>query len=1004
MSPLTAIEEFEQIIRHQGAQELVPFLLVLDKKDVVAVREKLKSLRNELDRQDESNGWKAAITSEQEEMLQLAAIVTFAQAQVLHPPMRFWFDKRYEHKSEFWQVMEYARPSWLAELLLPRARSLDNWGVPLYSFLRKLEQRQLLKFEPELFTKALPNWLSELGHLLSQTEPVSTDANALATRLIAEDPTLLNRDLLLLFEFATHIEKERCRVQKRPAPTEDWTGRWQQWNQLHPPQSLDWHEVFVRLVTANHLDRADILTRCLLALRRDFRRPLLTWFKELFLSLKPSLTERLARQAELVELLAHPLPLVVNFAIEQLKDMWMEPGFTLAPMLLYADNLLTRTDLKTGLKTLLAGLAKLLKHDAAHAPIMGRLFAAALSHPDSAVQERAAKGLAELLNVKKPLLTADETAAVITAIGEAADLLSPSARAVLGPWLEAAPASQETRETVGTYAPLSDFVPDISAATAIAPVADWHELLFLTGQVMKHDDPAALERWLDGLLRLQGQLPTDYPAQLRPYLVQLLPALKKAGEDERMTLLAGPIRLDGHEALAPALLLSWATGFAVAQLSNVQVQGDFNVRTPLLPVEKQRYLHAETLLRAQRPLPLLSTPTHEPYWVAPSQLISRLLVYETAGLEPDVADLAVALARTAHAHPAEATEALCRLPQLHHTELRELLTWFLGAAISLPAPVKAPPRRAAQLPATLTQALPELWAVAARTKAPQQLFPTLPNRLGYDHVGAAEPLFPTLNSVPRVNTYQEISAPGQPTISYHWIELQWGNSAISEAPSPLLLYSPPGPRSEHGSWEHNILFAGEFLFLDALLPNYPAPLHEYILRCAAWADNLEATERDLVAQGLRSLLGPGPAYAPAGLFLLASGLIHHTPLCRRLAQEALVRAIAHGRLVPGPLGYALGRQLAVGYAPVPRLADNLRPLCGIDALTDDALRQTLEALLPELPAEPPRNLRKLLEVYADLIGRTRQPVTAGVRERVREWQAATSIKKVATALLAEPKT
>lgn len=998
MSTNPAAENFEQIIRFQNAEQLAPFLLELAKGDVAAVRECLKKLRQELDRRDEFNNWQAAMTNEQEEMLQLAAIVTFTPAQVLRPPMRFWFTHRYEHRSEFWEIMEYVRPTWLANLLLPQARSMDTWGVPYYSFVRKLEQRQLLEFEPELFAKTLPNWLPELGDILSKAEPIAPDANALVASMVAEDAAVLTRDLLLLFEFETHVEKARCRVQKIPSSTENWHGRWQEWNQLHPPQGLDWQEVFVRLVATNHLDRADILTRCLLAMRRDFRRPLLTWFKELFLSLKPTRAERLARQAELTELLAHPLPLVVNFAIEQVKDLLPEPEFALAPLLQYADNLLLRPDLKTGLKTLLAGLAKLPKQDAAHAPTVARLLAAALAHPDATVQERAAKGLADLLAAKKPLLPPADTAETLAVLAHQAELLGAAARTVLAPWL-ATPTPPPAAEAAATYAPRAQFVPDISPATAIAPVADWHELLFLTGQVLRHDDPAALERWLDGLLRLHGQLPAGYAEQLEPYLVQVLPELKKATKAEAVALLAGPINIWGHDGLAQAIMLGWATDFATPRVPTVEVTATHYARTPLLLLDKLRYAHAENLLRQRQPLPLLSTPTHAPYWVAPTTIVNRLLAYQSAAAEPAVADLLLALTRTAHAHPGEAAAALQLVPQLQWAELRELLTWFFGPTLALPKQVALPARRPADLMTTLAAALPELWAVAARTKAPAHIFPDLPARLGYDYAGIMQPL----RLVPEIQTgenhFQQLQASGQTAATYRWTEVHWHSGADGPPPSPLLVYSPPAAKSKEGSWEHNMLLKSDFQFLVSLLPNYPAPLYEYILRSAAWADNLESSERDLVAQALHALLGPGPAYELAASALLASGLIHHAPLCRGLGQEVLVQAVANGRLIPDFLGQVLGQQLATDYAPLARLADNLTPLRAISLETDDALAQVLDALLPALPPAPLRNLRKLLETYADLVARSGRPVPPAVQDRLREWSQTATLKKLAVSLL-----
>jgi hypothetical protein len=957
-------------------------------------------LRQELGRRDESTNWQAALTNEQEEMLQLAAIVVFTPAQALRPPMRFWFAHRVAHRSEFWQLMEHVRPTWLADLLLPQARSTDTWGVPYYSFVRKLEQRHLLAFEPELFAKTLPNWLPELGTIYSETEPIAPDANALVASTIAADPTVLTRDLLLLFDFDTHVEKAWCRVQKHPGPTEDWSGRWQEWNQLHPPQGLGWQEVFVRLTASGHLDRADILTRCLGALRRDFRRPLLTWFRALFLALKPTFTERLARQQELTELLAHAQPLVVNFALEQLKDLLPEPGFDLAPLLRSAESLLARPDLKTGLRTLVAGLARLPQRVVAgHAPAVAGLLTTALAHPDATVQERAAKGLAELLTAKKPLLSPTETTAALATLAQQTDLMGAAARTALAPWL-AAPAVATAASAPASYAPLTQFVPDISPATAIAPVADWHELLFLTGQVLAHDEPAARERWLDGLLRLHGRLPAGAAAQLQPYLGQALPPLKKASAAEASALLASPLALHGHAGLLLALLLGWAGGFATPRVASVLVTRSHSTPTPLLAMEQQRYLLAETRLRTAQALPLLSTPTHQPHWVAPSILISKLLAYQAAGTAPTAPDLAVALARAAHAHPAEAAEALCRLPRLADAGLRELLTWFFGPP-SQPLPALAPAagRTPARLDTTLAGALPELWAVAARTKAPAATFPALAASLGYDYAGLAQPLPTTCEAVPRENRYPDPTQPGQEAV-YRFVELSWRSGATTPAPSPLLLYAPPVGESRSGSWEDNWLLVSDLPHLFSLLPNYPAPLHAHVLRCAAWADNLESSERDLLLRALTALLGPGPALEAAATAVLASGLIHHSPPGRSLAQEVLLQAIAHGRLHPAALGQILGQQLASGYAPAARLADNLFPIKGIDALTDDAVRQVLAALLPALPAAPPRNLRQLLDAYADLLARTRQPLPAAVRPNLLAWQPTASLKAAAKALLA----
>jgi hypothetical protein len=1026
----TAVETFEHIIRHESTRELVPFLLALDKKDVVAVRGQTQMLQKELTehRQIGIVTWGRIGTNAQLEMLFLAAISTYSKKEALAPPFvnNLWMLNRSSNNSEIGslppnelvdytcQLLSYRRPEWLDTWLGNTTDSRSVKGLN-FNLLLKLEDHRLIVPSNRLVAisgvNELFNYSTEAKTLLQlrgylqqgvgltnsqvaeftqltksfswlrEGEPLPSIEELVFER-ITHNTTILERAIPLFFEFDTEIDWGFAYTVGKDA------RKW-----------VAWYIILAQLVAANHLDRSDILTRCLLALRRDFRRPLLTWFKELFLTLQPTDTERLAYQTELAELLPHAQAHVVNFALTQLIELLQEPDFSLAPLLLHADHLLTRPDLKTGIGKLLVGLLKLLKQDATHAPAIARLLATALSHPDGAVQERAAKGLAGILTAPQPLLSPEEMADVRAAIDRHAELLGASACTALAAWLAPVAPAEVPGETAA-YAPAAQFVPELSAATAIAPVADWHELLFLTGQVLRHNDPAATERWLDGLLRLNGQWPAGFAGQLRPYLAQLFPEIKKASEAEIAAILREPVDVYGHEGLAQAMLLTWATNFAVARVEEADTKHPHVRPNPLLTIEKQRYLFAESLLKSRQSLPLLSTPTHQPYWVAPSALVARLLAYQTAGIPPEPADLAVALARTAHTHPAETTEALRQLPALADARLRELLEWFLGPADQpLPTLPPAPEQRPPAGPqATVAEALPELWAVAARTKSPAGSFPTLPAALGYDYPGVAQPLRSTFEVVQRENVYPDPERPGQ-TKSYRFVELAWDSGASGPAPSPLLLYAPPMGKSQYGLWEENSVMADDLTFLLSLIPNHATPLFDQVLRTAAWADKLETSERDLVALALRALLAPGPAFGTAETALLASGLIHHTSLCRSLAQEVLLRAVTQGRLVPATLGQVLGRQLAIGYAPVPRLATNMESLLAIDAVTDDALRQVFNSLLPELPAAPPRNTLKLLEIYENLITRTRQAVPAAVLARLREWQKSASLRKAVSALL-----
>jgi hypothetical protein len=1009
MSDSPVAQAFERIVRQQRLPDVVNFLLQLEKADLIPVRQKTKQLYREM------NAWRSngqpQLPRDREPWLFLAGLATFSKQEALGRsfdlPWLFQLDNpKHEarHHELFWTVVRHSRPSWLTAWFERVARG-NAWRTAPYRLLRELADEDLLRYESWLFAQSTAHWLN---HHNRDQRGKAREYDQHVLRQIQADTVLLTRDLPLLFDFDTPADSAAI-----------YRG-----NDL---ETITWLTLLPQLAASGHLDRADLLTRCLLALRRDFRRPLLTWFKNLFLALKPTVAERLARQAELVELLIHPLPLVVNFALDQLKDLWTEADFAPAPLLLYAEGLMTRQDLKTGLRSLLSALEKLLKREPALAPTVARLAASALANADAAVQERAAKLLASLLSAKKALLTPEETTEVTGTVGLYDDLLASAARAVLTPFLAAGPAVTGPLDaTAAGYAPLAAFTPDISPATAIAPVQDWHELLFLTGQVLQPNNPAAFERWLDGLLRLRDQFPAGNPEQLLPYLKQVFQwALQDKSEAETATILAkyefGNGR-NGHSDLIHALLIGWYTGFAHAKVAQVVLADQpYSSPDPLLRVEQRRLMAAEQALRtAAPPLPLLSTPSHAPHWVAPTVLVQKLLAYQAAGQLPDAADLALALARTAVRAEADVAQAVDLLPQLQQEGIREVLQQLFGQeettsnrlivaanesgksmlktlADGLGRLISSKHQQPASVPVPLEKSLPWLGAVAARTRHPDAVLESL--RPLSEYPGVAEPWRPGWHFEEKSQTYKQSWNKAQPVVTNVWQELCVPTTHQGQVPpSPLLLYSLHArlaQNNNHYLWS----LAPDLPFLLTLQPNNPAPLHWHLVRTACRTDNMGSEARDVMLIFLRSQLVPGPRFDASASLLLAVGLTHSASACRALALEVLLNAIALGRLVPMALGEALGRLLAASFVPVQRLADGLAQARAIDAATDDALRQLLAALLPELPLEPVRNLRKLLDPYADLMARTRQAAPVAVQERLQVWRAQASLKKTISTLL-----
>ncbi|TGE07823.1 DUF6493 family protein [Hymenobacter fodinae] len=1020
---MTTVETFEHIIRHQSGRELVPFLSTLGKSDIVPVRQKTKSLLRELDRyvhtEVKPGQWeyRHQITHEQQMMLFLSGLATYSrkEAQARSFLLPWTLSDRgpdpQGHQQQFMAVLELARPEWLQEWLIRLTRA-NQWAVISYKQLRELEDRGLLAHDPWLFTQSVAHQLTRYNWLRNQHKKSDIeDYDQQILRQLQNDTTLLERDLLQVFDYDSMVDSDST-----------FSGK--------DRELVNWLTLLPQLVASGHLSRPEVLTRCLLALRRDFRRPLLTWFKNLFLALQPTPEERSARQTQLIDLLAHPLPLVINFALDQLKELWTQPEFDTASLLLYADALVIRQDLKTGLRTLFGGLEKLLKQHPTLAATLSRLSTTALTNADASVQERAGKLLKAILGAKKPLLTTEEAAETTDTIGLYADLLTPATRTLLAPFLPALPATEDVVLQAAVYTPTSNFTPDISEATAIVPVRDWHELLFLTGEVLQHNDPASVERWLDGLGHLRGHYPTDYAHQLRPYLVRFSSDLKNKTDDEiqeyfRVYNFNG-IR-QGRRELLSALLISWFQGFSHNNVPLVMLKPQqYSAPDPLLRVEQARLAELERRLQTEGPtLPLLSTPSHAPYWVAPTVLVQRLLAYQSAGIEPATADLAMTLARTAVTAPDDAAAARLLLPQLQHPELRALLEWYLAPHPALSAlPLPTPPttdkpvareftERLSKLipflkrtptpeaPLALADALPWLWVVAARTRFPYQELPELAALANYP--GVAKPWLPEWHFEQKTHTYKQSWNKQQPEITNTWQELTVHTPPVPRGlPSSLLLYShyvqPPKSTTD---WYSVLSLQVELPFLLSLFPLNPDPLYWHLIRFSCRTDESDSTDREAVQTALHSLLAPGPVFSEPATLLLAIGLTHATPAGRAIALEALLASVDAGRLVPEVLGQMLGKLLYAGFVPVQRLSDTLAQARAISPLVDDAVRQLLETLLPLLPtAAPLRNTRKLIEAYADVQSRTSQPVPAAVAQQLHAWSQSAALKKAASSLLA----
>jgi Family of unknown function (DUF6493) len=204
----TTIETFEHIIRHESTQEMVPFLLALEKKDVVAVREKLKSLKKELERFVEKapNTWGSLGTPTQFANMFLTGLAVFSRRDALSESFRPHWELNagnWNYSSGvrecFLLITKALRPDWLGDWLQHTHDKAGRWAIN-YALLRVLEEEQLITYSPSLAGRAVVQALHIWGNELSEAAPIPPNAADIIADKIRTDSLLLHRDLPLLFE------------------------------------------------------------------------------------------------------------------------------------------------------------------------------------------------------------------------------------------------------------------------------------------------------------------------------------------------------------------------------------------------------------------------------------------------------------------------------------------------------------------------------------------------------------------------------------------------------------------------------------------------------------------------------------------------------------------------------------------------------------------------------------------------------------------------------------
>ena len=696
--------------------------------------------------------------------------------------------------------------------------------------------------------------------------------------------------------------------------------------------SLEWQKVFTLLCKKNYFPDKSFVTSFIEVLLNPWKKNVLDMYCRWIEGLAPTEEELLPSQHTLFALLTLDKSSLINFAMKCIAQISTHPAFDFQA---FADNFALCFTVQKIAKSQLIGVEILEKYYQKQTPTNPNYreqLAVLFTVPDVKLQEKVAsllttyfnqEGLPEVIAPYRDYLK-----------GKAQDLLatlSPSENSENSKNSENSHTSQTARaaRTSHTSHNFHSFHSSHSSHT-LTPVPcplTPNETLFLLGDCLREPAAHTIDVFLEGLITLQDDFSADWAKSLSPYIKQLT---KRVDKEEIPTdaILLGVLRalIDRRPlALDPKCSYTWEEFCKKRKkLSEKEFEAytqDYylgNAREVLPFLFRKGQMVIDSILLHCH-LPLLSTPTHLPFYIEAEVLVDKLLQYEAQDVQPDIDDLIVACNRLLFTEVSAAAKEKARQFKGDYTKA---IQYYLGLTDEI----------------QLTEELLPLWAQITRLKHPDREFPEFAATSAKDILGVVKPYLIDYG-------WKENDGYKQFTFGYH---TEWVGVSYTDLKNAFLYryYNANGGCSP---------ISTIFEYKLSLNPHYPdAMLCDYI---STWVTGNEVREIRNMSVPLEVLLRYDIRVRHSGWLYIGTALLFEKRPSRDLAYEYICQAITRGEDLTYLKTY-LAQALAWNFLPITRFIEFLdRP--NPPAVKDFGIAVVKQYLSIVKEDELPKNHKKL---------------------------------------------
>ena len=911
-----AVAALKLLIKEARTEDIIPFLEEYSSGNLEILKKEIRAAKrywvdySDLSKDPEFKNkaqynWGTRGTKEQQRTVKLLALATFSGSDAGSWDIFYELLEQVNSK-DVEQILAYAKPNWLGGYLLQLVRR-NEWQSIQYANLRQLEDMGYVEFEPELYASSISRFNNN-------------ESKKLFSRL-TEDELTIQRDIPLVFAYESGIQNVY------------WD-----YNYQNPTNELLWDKVFDNLLENGKIDPALIIEGALEAQTKNWNNNLKGYFRKLIERMKLSENTVITYQQKIFPLLHAEPSAVINFAVEYLKPFFAHTDFQLQEFLDWAEAIFMRSDVKASLKTLLIQFDKLLKQKPEWQERFVSLAADIFMISDLQLQERAAKFILKYqkepsaeLEAKLQLYKPQMMGAVATDLKHLLLEEGYSEEEIL------AELHGETSEQY-RYQPID--VKRLNEPYEYPQT--WNELFFKVGEVIGGLDPIQVEILMNGWVQHASSFPADYQKQLEPYIKQLSGGYRES---------------------------SWYNHFSGTFIN-------MYYKPNVVYKDKDRYHNYSKwvslmgsqleLLQQYRingiRLPLLSLPTHKPFWIAPVVLVQRILAYQEAGVKINLLDFSIALSRTVR-EDLEDLEPLIK--QIEEPQIQDVINYALGFG-----PMKV------QQQSWLGNLLSSkdsgqvnwigVWATVARTHHPDAYFEEFGKEPLTDIPFAAQPFRPVLKAEPTYyDNYNYATRKSEKV--YNGDKLSYVFPSYKQGAETFLYHKDIYNRGENTILSY-YLYRADIPYMHSLMPQNTESLSMFLTiglnSKSDWggkssADYLEEMMADFFRFDEQSNL------------YLATSLFNKEKEVRAMAVEVLLAAIQDNRLDTDTLGKQLGALLSNGYGPIGRCVEVLEQCRDISSKHNNALLQLLNVAFAHynIAEKIPTNFKKIIEYYYDLMNK-----------------------------------